>query len=316
MQSGPLSAFGSIRDASPGKAFLYLIFLIAIGLSLSSVINLAFLIVFYGLSQADIASMMGNPAGTDNIRLLMISQLITSIGVFVAPAWLFIKLRFSHKKPAKAPKSFVIKSLLLSVVLILIQAPLINFTALLNETLNVSFFSESLQQWMQQTEQDAKLITEAFLKMNSANDLLFALLVMAVIPAIGEELLFRAGILRLLRQSGAGKHLAVWLTAFLFSFIHFQFFGFLPRFLLGALLGYLFTEGGSVIYPIMAHFANNALAVISSWPAFAGIESPNWFNTLPAAFISAVLAIAGVFLLRRMKLKINNPEEASSRVGS
>ncbi|MCB0820216.1 MAG: CPBP family intramembrane metalloprotease [Bacteroidetes bacterium] len=301
MQSGLISAFGSIRDASPGKAFLYLIFFIAIGLSLSSVLNLAFLIVVYGLSQAEIASMMGNPGETGNMRLLMISQLITSIGVFIAPAWLFIKLRFNRNVPSKIPATFVFKALLISVVVILVQAPLINFTALLNETLNVSFISESLQQWMVQTEADAKVLTEAFLKMDSLSDLLFALLVMAAIPAIGEELLFRAAILPLLLQAGAGKHLAVWLTAFLFSFIHFQFFGFLPRFLLGALLGYLFIEGGSVIYPIMAHFANNALAVISSWPAFAGMDSPDWFSSFPSALVSAAFAAAGIFLLRRMK---------------
>ncbi|MEZ5173763.1 MAG: hypothetical protein R2850_09730, partial [Bacteroidia bacterium] len=146
MQSGTLNAFGSIRDASPGKAFLYLIFFIAIGLSLSSVLNLAFLIVFYGLSQADIASMMGNPGESGNMSLLIISQLITSVGVFIAPAWLFIKLRFNRNVPAKVPVSFVFKALLISVVIILVQAPLINFTALLNETLNVSFISESLQQ--------------------------------------------------------------------------------------------------------------------------------------------------------------------------
>jgi membrane protease YdiL (CAAX protease family) len=88
------------------------------------------------------------------------------------------------------------------------------------------------------------------------------LLMIGVIAAVGEELIFRGVLQRLMVGMVKNVHLAVVITAILFSAFHFQFFSFLPRFFLGIVLGYLLVYGRSIWYPILAHFINNAMGVI------------------------------------------------------
>jgi membrane protease YdiL (CAAX protease family) len=104
--------------------------------------------------------------------------------------------------------------------------------------------------------------------MNHLGDLLLNLLVIAIVPAIGEELLFRGYLQQSFSNWLSNPHVAIIVTAVLFSAIHLHFQAFLPRFILGVLLGYLFYWSGSLWLPILAHFANNAQAVIISYPTF------------------------------------------------
>jgi membrane protease YdiL (CAAX protease family) len=82
------------------------------------------------------------------------------------------------------------------------------------------------------------------------------------LPALCEETFFRAGLLGGMINSRMNKHIAVWLSAFIFSFIHFQFLGFMPRFILGAFLGYCFIYTKSIWTSITFHFINNFAAVM------------------------------------------------------
>lgn len=91
---------------------------------------------------------------------------------------------------------------------------------------------------------------------------LLSLLCMALVPALCEELFFRAGIQNLLQRWFKNVHVAVWVTAALFSLAHGEVFAFLPRFLLGALLGYLYVGGSSLAVNVLAHFVNNAIVVL------------------------------------------------------
>lgn len=89
-----------------------------------------------------------------------------------------------------------------------------------------------------------------------------ALSVVAVLPAICEEIFFRGALLRLFSSSGRSIHVAIWLTAVVFSLLHMQAMGFVPRVLLGAFFGYLLLWSGSLWTCVAAHFTNNALAVV------------------------------------------------------
>jgi membrane protease YdiL (CAAX protease family) len=90
-------------------------------------------------------------------------------------------------------------------------------------------------------------------------------LLIAVLPAIGEELMFRGVIQRLLTVQFKNYHWGIWGSAFLFSAIHFQFYGFLPRMLLGALFGYMLVYTGSIVYPMIAHFVNNFASLLLAY---------------------------------------------------
>jgi hypothetical protein len=84
----------------------------------------------------------------------------------------------------------------------------------------------------------------------------------AVLPALGEEFLFRGVLQRLFIEWTKNRHFGVWIASFIFSFIHFQFYGFIPRFLLGLYFGYLLVWSSSIWVPVVAHLINNGFAVI------------------------------------------------------
>jgi len=142
---------------------------------------------------------------------------------------------------------------------------------------------------MEASEQKAMELTEAFLVMNSIGDLLINLFLIGLIPAIGEELLFR-GVLQQLFTKWTGKvHLAIFISAFLFSAIHLQFFSFLPRFVLGIVLGYMFYWSKNLWLPILAHFTNNTLAIIFTYHFVADKIQIDFLNEETSVNISAAL---------------------------
>jgi len=157
---------------------------------------------------------------------------------------------------------------------------------------------------MEASEQKAMQLTEAFLAMNSMGDLLINLFLIAIIPAIGEELLFR-GVLQQLFAKWTGKiHLSIFISAFLFSAVHLQFFGFIPRFVLGIILGYMFYWSKNLWLPILAHFTNNALAIIFTYQFIADKIQIDFLNeetqvNISAALISFLAVTLLMYLLRR-----------------
>jgi hypothetical protein len=141
--------------------------------------------------------------------------------------------------------------------------PFINFTGAINSEMHLPRWFSGIENWMREAEDTAAELTEAFLDVESVGGLLFNLLMIAVLPALGEELLFRGVIQKILTDWTRSAHWGIWISAAMFSALHLQFFGFIPRLLLGALFGYLLVWSGSLWLPILAHFINNAGAVIA-----------------------------------------------------
>ncbi len=120
----------------------------------------------------------------------------------------------------------------------------------------------SWETWMQAQEADAAEMLKGFLAMDHIGDLLINLVVIALMPAITEELLFRGGLQQLLEKWFKGPHLAIIITGFIFSAIHMQFYGLFARWILGIVLGYMFYWSRNLWYPIIAHFLNNGVQVL------------------------------------------------------
>lgn len=133
-------------------------------------------------------------------------------------------------------------------------------------------------EWMKAREEEATVLTERFLQADSLGGLLVNIGLMALLPALAEEMSFR-GVLQgvmsrqpsaissqpsaISRQRSEVSHAAIWVTAFIFSAIHVQFYGFVPRMLMGAMFGYVLAWTGSLWVPIVMHFVNNGVAVVS-----------------------------------------------------
>lgn len=127
---------------------------------------------------------------------------------------------------------------------------------------------------------------------------LASLLCVALVPAVCEELFFRAGIQNLLQRWFGNVHVAVWVTAAVFSLAHFEVFAFLPRFLLGGLLGYLYVGGGSLVVNATAHFVNNAIVVVASWLAYSQGFAFDPAEPLAIGWqVTLACSMAAVFLL-------------------
>lgn len=200
-----------------------------------------------------------------SITYLKIMQLAQAFGLFIIPPIIAI---FLFKKEATNYLYFNNTKglwLLFSAIIMVVSLPIINSLALFNQNLSLPDSMSDVVNWMQSQEASAEVITKHFLKADTFTVLLLNLLIMAVLPAFGEEMLFRGVLQKMFSKMSKNSHIGIWLTAFIFSAIHMQFFTFLPRFFMGALFGYLLVWSGSIWLPIIAHFVNNGLAVIVSY---------------------------------------------------
>lgn len=231
-------------------------------------LSLVFVVAVAGLLMSSVLILLCTNY-LNNILLMKWLQLFQTVFTFVLPAFLLAFLfgngvTYLKFTPIRSP--FIWFSVILLMPLAL---PAVNWLKSLNDMVVLPDFMAGIELWMQQMETQSQVLTEKFLGVSSYSGLALNLLVMAAIPALGEELFFR-GILQTVLSEKLNRHLAVWITAFIFSAIHFQFYGFLPRLLLGAALGYLFLFSGSIWASIVAHFINNALAVILFFLTFNG----------------------------------------------
>lgn len=188
-------------------------------------------------------------------------QILGSLGTFIIPAFLFSYLfegdLFSYYgfRNKTGPAAF-----LLVVVMMISVIPLINYLAEIN--LNLEFPIGGIDRFLRSLENEAEKVMSAFTSTRTVWGLMVNMLMIGVIAAIGEELIFRGLLQRLLHEMIKNIHVAVIITSILFSAFHFQFFSFLPRFVLGMILGYLMYYGRSIWYPMLAHFVNNTMGVI------------------------------------------------------
>ena len=145
---------------------------------------------------------------------------------------------------------------------IVFSGPLINWMNELNQHLTLPSALKGIEEWMRNAEDRATELTKVFLETTSYSGLAVNLFVIALLPAIGEELLFRGAVQRLLIDLTKNKHAGIVLSAIAFSALHMQFYGFVPRMMLGIFFGYVVLWSGSLWPAIMGHFINNATAVI------------------------------------------------------
>ena len=203
--------------------------------------------------------------GLDSITDELIEQAIVSAVAFILTGWVCIKLLIKNDNITKVGRTSLKEVILPAIFLILFSIPFINQLAVWNSELTLPESLAGLEKLMKEMEDTANAITMQFLERTTTTDYVINIIVLALIPAIGEEMLFRGTIQQSMTESGWNKHLSVILTAAIFSAIHFQFYGFLPRLALGIILGYAFLWSGSVWISSLIHFINNALVVTAAF---------------------------------------------------
>ena len=238
----------------------------------------------------------GNSANIDSLKTL---QLFQSIGLFVLPPFLLAYLCYNRPlKGLQLTGKISAKSVFLVAAVMILTVPLINLITSWNQQLVLPTAWSGLEQWMGNMEGETATLTERMVQVHGIQGLFYNLLLMALLPALGEELFFR-GTLQSFFSDKKNAHTAIWVTAFIFSSIHLQFYGFLPRLLMGAFFGYLLVKSGTLWLPIVGHFTNNAMAVIFYYLKFNGylvvdIDKIGTGSTLWVSLLIGASIIAGV----------------------
>ncbi len=146
----------------------------------------------------------------------------------------------------------------LAILLMAVSIPLVLFSLNINQWIPMP---ESFKLMEDQTDQ----ILKGLLQMEHVGEFLANLTIIAVLPAIGEELVFRGVVQQQLMRRINNPWVAILVSAFIFSMAHFQFEGFLPRMLLGIILGWLYWQSRNFWVPVLAHFFNNGIQVAGQY---------------------------------------------------
>lgn len=240
---------------------LFVFFLVFLFLLITGLTGIVSAMAIYKVNYISIIAAIDNPDLT-NIHINKFLQLIQTIGIFIIPALIasfFLDSSVTGYLKLDRKPSFV--SILLIVFSMITWIPVINFIANLNAQLNLPDTFNFLEEKLVRLRDNYNQLTGLFLDSSLPGDFLINIFMMALLPSIGEELLFRGIFQRLFAEWSKSVHWGIMLSSLLFSFFHFEFYGFLPRFLLGAFFGYLFAWTASIWIPILGHFMNNMVIV-------------------------------------------------------
>jgi membrane protease YdiL (CAAX protease family) len=260
---------------------LYLILIIAGGLTVFG--SLSILVAFHCFGFE-----------TNSREYFYVVQSINSLGIFFIPALVFsFYVTKGWFTLSLANKSVSWKLICLVVVLSLFLLPVITILGNINEQIILPESMQKMEIWMREMEENSKMIIKLLTSNSTILLLMLNFFAMALLPAIFEEFLFRGTILPFFSKWVANKHIAIIVTAFIFSAIHLQFYSFIPRFLLGIYLGYLWFWGKSLWLPVFAHFLHNAISLILDYA-----EQQNWIDldAYLAKFTDLVSRITVIFI--------------------
>jgi membrane protease YdiL (CAAX protease family) len=233
------------------------LFITLVSFIVCTVLSIFLLPFFFDVEYSSLSIIVDHDYNQSVINALKFIQLFSCLGLFILPPFFYAYLSaeniFSNHKISR-------QVIILVVAIMILINPFVSFTFFLNQSIDIP-------KWLMFYDQNIYAITKAFLVMNSSVDLIVNLLVLAILPALGEELVFRGFLQKKIISFSKKPYLSIFFTALLFSVVHMQFEGVLPRFILGSVLGLMFYFSSNIWIPIIAHFINNALIVILSYPA-------------------------------------------------
>ncbi len=261
----------------------------------SSLSSLVLLLIYHTPSMLDTS---------DPVTAIRISQTFATIGTFLLPALLFAYCQnrqwFDYNAANRRPNTSMVNIvLLLSITLLPVVSVL--------STFNIFIMPQegAVAEFMRDMEEAANHILEMLTSRRSTWDLISNLLVLAVLAGVCEEFLFQGALQPLMTRWTKNPHVGVLVTAFIFSILHFQFYGFIPRFALGVYLGYLFYWSRSLWLPILAHVLHNALSILVDFTLQGkGIDTDNLqftdiHGSIPVIISCTLLSAMGIVFLWR-----------------
>lgn len=256
---------------------------------------------------------------SNQIAAIRIATILQDIFMFIAPA--IVTAIIMTRVPAK----FLFLDipplpgkLILGIVTLIVALPWLDIVVEWNESFTLPDSMSQLEESLRSAEKAAQDFVNTMLQGSSIGSLIISVCIIGVLAGLSEELFFRGAMLRLFLQTRMNHHLAVWTVAVIFSLMHFQFFGFIPRMLLGAYFGYLVWWTRSLWIPIIVHAVNNSIVVIAQWKESNSVTGGDAIEKSTAGdyswvlvSLSIVFTILCLFALARDTWTQNNTESLS-----
>lgn len=244
------------KGISYAAGFFMLIAFAIAGVFIASLISIPVWQAMTGISALKMEEAMSDPANSDAVKVI---QCIQAVVGFLLPA--LITALMLNRKPMKLLGfSKKIKLTQVGLVCAIMFAGIFvsGFFSYINELFPIS---DGWKQSFDKMESDYNSMVQSILSLDSVADYLIGLVVMAFLPALCEETLFRGGLQNYMTRWTRKPWLSIIVVSILFSALHFSFYGFLSRLFLGVMLGLLYEYSGKLWLSIIAHFFNNAFAV-------------------------------------------------------
>jgi uncharacterized protein len=300
------------RKIEPPMEFLILIGIWVACFVIGGVASIPIWVVMTGKSMLNMTKDMLDPA---NINAVKVIQVVSTVIVFFIPA--VVTARIASAKPFQRLGFFggvKINRAVVAVLLMLCAVPLVGFLAEVNKAIPITASMKKLFDGLEsQYAEQVKLIAT----FKTPVDYILALFIIALFPALVEEVFFRGAMQSIFMRWFKIPWLVIFITGLIFSAIHFSWYGFIPRMALGMVLGYIFYYTGNLWYSIIAHFFNNALMItILYWQYLkdkkidmeVGDSAPWW-----AGITSAAVVIGLFYLLKKITAtKVYHDSIASS----
>jgi membrane protease YdiL (CAAX protease family) len=280
------------QEKSAWSVLLLVVIASGVGILMGTAIGAGVASLFYS-GEGSFLEHMANPTD-DRLRvpLLVVQGITTLCGFLIAPYFVWVAMR---KKELTSFNTKKLQPFALLLVFGIVVAFAVADSAIIEWNENIQFpdFLSSFEKWARAKEDQLAALTKMLTQFQSFSEFALAFLIVAVFAGICEEFLFRGIIQTELLKGTKNIHVAIWISAFFFSAIHAQFFGFVPRMLLGALFGYLYYWSGNLWVPMFAHFVNNGFAVCMIYLYQKKIVDTN-LDSPDAAPWPAVIVAAGI----------------------
>ena len=222
--------------------------------------------LIFGTDMSEMLSIPSANASLKEVSILKFIQVSQQITLFFIPAFvisiLLRKRKESFLRIKKLPGTIPV---FMVIILALLIIPVTSYIGILNSKMDLPGWLSGVEEWIRTKEDNATAMMGLLIKSPGIGVLIINIFILAVIPSIAEEMLFRGVLQQILCRIFRSGHAGIWIAAIIFSTIHFQFFGFLPRLMLGLTFGYLYFWSGNLWLPVIAHFINNAIPVVISY---------------------------------------------------
>ncbi|WP_338766160.1 CPBP family intramembrane glutamic endopeptidase [Bernardetia sp. ABR2-2B] len=310
-------------------SLLILLLITVLALFASQFIGVFLISLVYGIPLIELTNQMQNMSAYLELRTpILILQGLTQLISFFGVTLFFTKYvyKFNQANPNNGTHSVMNADLaqqfleepflkryktptlvfLIVFVLAIVAFPAVQLVGTLNGAIEFPEFLQGLETWMREKEDAAQALTLFMTDFASPLQTVLGFIVIAVLAGLTEEVFFRGVVQPLFQNLTKNKHAAVWITAIVFSAIHFQFYGFVPRMLLGALFGYLYIYTNNITVPIWAHILNNGITLAlflfydDQMLTTSKIEESNFAILIPFGVLSIVLCIGILKIIKKI----------------